>query len=236
MPRHAANRPSAHVLTTSRPSVSVGRPQLCKLESFRRNLVGLEYRREGMDCYSVLGVTRSASSEDIKQAFRKKALQCHPDRYVRHLVKLGSVLPSWTSKFFDWEVCRYMDASSSEQQQLAVTFKRITDAYEVLGDGTPDGVQPYMRCCRMSLVLGVMSQMIEVAVAAGKRALYDQRGSKAYAATSSTASYSQAYYNVRSQSQQYAYRRPRTRPPGTILFCSLKLLFLSCSFQPHILL
>ena len=33
-----------------------------------------------MDCYAVLGVRDDASQEEIKRAFRERALECHPDR------------------------------------------------------------------------------------------------------------------------------------------------------------
>ena len=33
-----------------------------------------------MDLYTVLGVPRKASCDDIKTAFREKALKYHPDR------------------------------------------------------------------------------------------------------------------------------------------------------------
>ena len=34
------------------------------------------------DYYSILGVTEDASAQDIKQAFRTKAFEHHPDAYV----------------------------------------------------------------------------------------------------------------------------------------------------------
>jgi len=33
-----------------------------------------------MDLYKVLGVPRNASQDEVKKAFRKLALECHPDR------------------------------------------------------------------------------------------------------------------------------------------------------------
>lgn len=33
-----------------------------------------------MDCYSVLGVDADASQEEIKEAYRRRVLECHPDR------------------------------------------------------------------------------------------------------------------------------------------------------------
>ena len=32
------------------------------------------------DFYSILGVNEKASQEEIKKAYRKKSLKCHPDK------------------------------------------------------------------------------------------------------------------------------------------------------------
>ncbi|MFN2378163.1 MAG: DnaJ C-terminal domain-containing protein [Candidatus Binatia bacterium] len=60
---------------------------------------------EFQDYYEVLGVTRTASADDIKKAYRKLALQWHPDRHPE-----------------------------GARDEAEVRFKRIAEAYEVLSD------------------------------------------------------------------------------------------------------
>lgn len=60
---------------------------------------------EFQDYYELLGVARDASEEAIKKAYRKKALECHPDRHPE-----------------------------GEREAAEVEFKRISEAYEVLSD------------------------------------------------------------------------------------------------------
>lgn len=61
-----------------------------------------------IDYYRVLGIARDASRSEIKQAFRKLALQFHPDRHVR-----GSI---------------------ASRESAGHRFKEVSEAYEVLGD------------------------------------------------------------------------------------------------------
>uniref|UniRef100_A0A8C2BH15 DnaJ heat shock protein family (Hsp40) member B6b n=2 Tax=Cyprinus carpio TaxID=7962 RepID=A0A8C2BH15_CYPCA len=56
------------------------------------------------DYYEVLGVTRNASHDDIKKAYRKKALKWHPDK------------------------------NPNNKEQADKMFKEISEAYEVLSD------------------------------------------------------------------------------------------------------
>jgi len=56
------------------------------------------------DYYRTLNVSRDAGSEEIKKAFRRLAMQCHPDRNPENI-------------------------KDSEAK-----FKEINEAYEVLGD------------------------------------------------------------------------------------------------------
>lgn len=58
------------------------------------------------DYYQVLGVTREASPEEVKKAYRKLALRWHPDRHPQE----------------------------KERAAAEETFKRVSEAYEVLSD------------------------------------------------------------------------------------------------------
>lgn len=61
-----------------------------------------------MDFFRVLGVSQSASQDEVKQAFRKLALTYHPDRHTH--------------------------ASEAQKKEAASKFKAITEAYETLSD------------------------------------------------------------------------------------------------------
>jgi len=55
------------------------------------------------DYYHVLGLSQGASDDEIKKAYRKLALECHPDHHP-------------------------------EDSELEERFKRVTEAYSILGD------------------------------------------------------------------------------------------------------
>ena len=63
---------------------------------------------EKRDYYEVLGVDKSASSDDIKSAFKKMALKWHPDRWV--------------------------NGTDEEKKVAEEKFKEASEAYEVLSD------------------------------------------------------------------------------------------------------
>jgi len=60
------------------------------------------------DLYKVLGITKNATDHEIKKAYKKKALECHPDR-------LGSATPE-------------------EKAVAEKRFKEVGEAFEVLSD------------------------------------------------------------------------------------------------------
>ncbi len=60
---------------------------------------------EFQDYYMTLGIERSATADDIKKAFRRLALECHPDK-----------------------------APAEQRDEAEIRFKRANEAYEVLSD------------------------------------------------------------------------------------------------------
>lgn len=61
-----------------------------------------------MDHYKILGVHKSASKEEIKQAFRKLAMEFHPDKHSQ--------------------------SPKSLKESATVKFKQLSEAYETLID------------------------------------------------------------------------------------------------------
>ena len=90
-----------------------------------------------MDLHALLGVTKSASQSEIKAAFRKKALQLHPDRCrqtssphkpaCRPCTTLGSSkqLPAY----------RQAEATPGQAARIAKEFEAVKEAYDTLTDG-----------------------------------------------------------------------------------------------------
>ncbi|XWS23313.1 hypothetical protein CRYUN_Cryun28dG0001700 [Craigia yunnanensis] len=61
-----------------------------------------------MDLYKVLGVNRSATKEEIKEAFRKLAVQYHPDKHSQ--------------------------SPKPVRDSATIRFKQVSEAYQVLSD------------------------------------------------------------------------------------------------------
>jgi len=69
----------------------------------------IEMKKAGRKClYKLLGCTRKASDHEIKKAYKKMALQYHPDRHA--------------------------GASDEEKADMEIKFKEIGEAFEVLSD------------------------------------------------------------------------------------------------------
>ncbi|KAG6771091.1 hypothetical protein POTOM_022437 [Populus tomentosa] len=59
-----------------------------------------------MDYYKVLGINRTATKEEIKEAYRRLALELHPDKHAR--------------------------SSNPVREKATLKFKQVSEAYEIL--------------------------------------------------------------------------------------------------------
>ncbi|XP_012058088.1 PREDICTED: dnaJ homolog subfamily C member 7 [Atta cephalotes] len=87
----------------------------CKMDKTNREtkrLLGkaklLLRKSKRKDYYKILGIDKNASTEDIKKAYRKRALDHHPDRHV--------------------------NASEGEKREQEKKFKEVGEAYGILSD------------------------------------------------------------------------------------------------------
>ena len=177
-----------------------------------------------MDFYKALGVSRAASKQEVRDAWRKQALENHPDRRVLICTRPRGNIYSLavarlhvsglsTTALTVARAHRLQGASDFEKQEALRKFNRAKEAYEVLGDGKPityprfaaiATIGTHPTCHAKTLMFLMHDNVRHVWRAESKRALYDSSGRSAVYAAERTG---------RSQSSPFrsAYAAPRTR-------------------------
>ena len=105
-----------------------------------------------MDFYKALGLSRGASKQEVRDAWRKRALENHPDRHApSSMESLSHTAILLCCKFCEREplraaslislrACRHQGASEVEKGEALRKFNHAKEAYEVLIDGTYIGL------------------------------------------------------------------------------------------------
>ncbi|KAE8269364.1 hypothetical protein A4X09_0g2982 [Tilletia walkeri] len=102
LPQHTPELYIAVLAFKSRPSFKLYRsPSNFPLDTTARIM-------DTPDFYAVLGVSPTASTEEIRDAYKKQSLKCHPDRFP--------------------------NASAAERERHTARFQALADAYYVLSD------------------------------------------------------------------------------------------------------
>lgn len=91
----------------------------------------LNEEESALDPYAVLGVETTASEKEIKQAFRKMSLKCHPDR-VSDLVfdSVADVSSTREKRLVSAIACIYYH----ESDPIAIQFRQLSVSVEILSD------------------------------------------------------------------------------------------------------
>ncbi|KAK0560293.1 hypothetical protein OC844_003855 [Tilletia horrida] len=99
-------------------STPQGEAQAASVDKWQRELIHtLSYHHLSLhlltmdatpDYYGILGVSPSATTEEIREAYKRQSLKCHPDRFP--------------------------NASAEERQRHTTRFQALADAYYVLSD------------------------------------------------------------------------------------------------------
>jgi len=99
------DRPSANPLPRRDPRLQ----QAVKSEELRARLTGLADRMRDQSYFEILGVEQSASTEELRAAFQKRAANLHPDHYRRS----GDAVAHLASEVF---------------AQLNIAYQTLTDS------------------------------------------------------------------------------------------------------------
>ncbi|KAJ2739090.1 hypothetical protein H4S06_006343 [Coemansia sp. BCRC 34490] len=124
--------------------------------------------RASSDYYAILGVSPEASTEEIRTAYMKRALQVHPDRNAsatatkefQALADAYYVLGDTERRSqYDREHSRPDMSSQQQQQQQQQQQRQHTDAEDVFGDVFEDILRPEVnsRLSSWWAMLGMLS-------------------------------------------------------------------------------